>query len=142
MQKKAITPHETRSPFQYILCSPSILHLNPSMTPTIGLSAYNSRHFSGITELLNPTGETYSPNCTINGMIYRKSLYFTFSAVMYKLIPNEARKARIIKNGKNKICQDGTNRYQRNKTSINAKDIPKSTRLTITELAGMISRGK
>jgi hypothetical protein len=32
-------------------------HLKPSMTPTIGLMEYNSRSFTGTTELLNPTGE-------------------------------------------------------------------------------------
>src|SRR5689334_603947 len=40
---------------------------NPSITPTMGFNAYSKRHCSGTIALLNPTGDTYSPNCTMNG---------------------------------------------------------------------------
>ena len=36
---------------------PEIDQRNPSMTPTMGLSEYKVRHFSGTIELLKPTGE-------------------------------------------------------------------------------------
>ena len=33
---------------------PKIAQRNPLITPTIGFTAYNKRHFSGTTSLLNP----------------------------------------------------------------------------------------
>ena len=122
--------------------SPSRHHLKPSITPTIGLSEYNILHLSVTTTLLKPTGLTYKPNCTINGMIYLKSRYFTFTAVRYKPIPNAQVKASKTNNGKKMICQDGNTPYQMNIAVMITNDMARSTRLVITELAGMIILGK
>jgi len=122
--------------------SPSRHQRNPSITPTIGFREYNIRHLSLITKLLKPTGLTYKPNCTIKGMIYLKSRYLTFTAVRYKPIPNAQVKANKINRGKNIICQEGMKPYQANNKSMMQNDIPRSTKLVITELAGMIILGK
>ena len=89
--------------------SPNKHHRNPSIIPTIGFRAYQIFHLSGTTELLKPTGVIYKPNCTIKGIIYLKSRYFTLTAVRYKPIPNEHKKANKINKGRNIICQEGTN---------------------------------
>src|SRR6185369_4130058 len=97
-QNKRITPHDTRNPGQYISSSPKMHQRKPSIMPTIGLIEYSILHSLGMMVLLNPTGDTYKPNCTMNGIMYLKSRYFTLSAVIYKLIPNEAKKAKIVNN--------------------------------------------
>lgn len=122
--------------------SPNRHHLNPSITPTIGLREYNILHLSVTTILLKPTGLTYKPNCTMNGMIYLKSRYFTFTAVRYNPIPNAQVKASKMNSGKKIICQEGMNPYQINMADMIINDMPRSTRLVITELAGIIIRGK
>src|ERR1700704_2242120 len=61
---------------------------------------------------------------------------------MYKLTPKDARNAITIKRGSNNICIGGRKRNHAINKIINTNEIPKSTRLTITELAGMIMRGK
>lgn len=59
---------ESRIPGKLSSLEPfSKAHLKPSITPTIGFSAYNKRHFSGTMLLANPTGETYRPNCSRKG---------------------------------------------------------------------------
>ena len=88
--------------FQFI-ASPNIHHRNPSITPTIGFIEYNNFHFSEIKLLLNPTGVMYNPNCMINGMMYLKSRYFTFTAVKYNPTPNAQTNARNINTGKKTI---------------------------------------
>jgi hypothetical protein len=89
-------------------CPPLKRHQrNPSITPTIGFNEYNSRHFSGTISELNPTGLRYKPNCTMNGIMYLKSRYFTFSAVIKRPAPILAIKANKRKNGRKTICQDG-----------------------------------
>src|SRR5438128_1657291 len=121
---------------------PRIHHLKPSTIPTIGFNINHNLHFSGTTLLSNPTGVIYNPNCTMNGIMYLKSRYLTFTAVRYNPIPIEQRNAIKIKNGKRIICHEGMNRNQMNMPVIITKDIPRSTRLVITELAGMIILGK
>jgi len=80
-KNKTVIAIDKRNPGTYIgLELPMIAHLNPSITPTMGFTEYNSLHFSGITLLLNPTGEIYNPNCTTKGTMYLKSLYFTLTA--------------------------------------------------------------
>ncbi len=61
----------------------------------MGLREYNKRYFSGIILLLNPTGEIYSPNWTINGTIYLKSRYLTFNEVINRPNPKAVRKVTI-----------------------------------------------
>jgi len=71
-----ITPRESKKPSIYILLSPPrIHHLKPSITPTMGFKEYKSRHFSGITLLLKPTGEIYKPSWTMKGTMYRAFCY-------------------------------------------------------------------
>jgi hypothetical protein len=62
--------------------------------------------------------------------------------VIYKPIPKDVRKAKTIKMGKASRLIGGTNRYTKNITININREIAKSTKLVITELAGMIIRGK
>lgn len=78
----------------------------------------------------------------MNGTMYRKSRYFTFSAASQNPKPKDASNARNRKNGKVTIRQSGINWYQIIKTARITKEIRKSTKLTITALAGIIIRGK
>ena len=110
--------------------------------PTTGLREYRNRHLSGITLLLNPTGEMYRPNWTMNGMMYRKSRYFTFNAVIQRLGPRLARNAKITNNGNNNICGPGTYWYQTIIKTSSEKLIKKSTIATTTVAAGTINLGK
>jgi len=57
-------------------------------------------------------------------------------------MPNAQVNASNTKTGKNIICQEGVYPYHRNISSMIIKEIPRSTRLVITELAGMMSLGK
>ena len=122
--------------------SPNRHHLKPSITPTMGFKENRSLYFSSTSVLLKPTGEMYRPNCIIKGMIYLKSRYFTFTAVRYRPTPNAHTKANSINKGRKIICQEGMNWYHTHIAIIMMKDIPRSTRLVITELAGMIILGK
>src|SRR4051794_40935847 len=60
------------------LSPPNKHHRNPSMTPTIGFSAYQVRHSAGTAADENPTGDIKSPHCVMKGTTYRKSRYLTF----------------------------------------------------------------
>src|SRR5262249_37367092 len=91
---------------------------------------------------LNPTGDTYSPNCTMNGMTYRKSRYFTLSAVIHAPPPRLAMNAMPANTGNSKICQPGMNWYQTINPTRIAKLMRKSTKATITAAIGTINRGK
>ena len=63
---------------------PRIDHRNASIKKTKGLRLYKVAHFSGTSELLNPTGVTNSPSCNRKGMIYLRSLYFTLREANHK----------------------------------------------------------
>src|SRR5262249_40336068 len=64
------TPRLKRKPGRYSGESPPRMHQRkPSMTPTTGLRLYQNPHCSDTTAVEKPTGDTYSPNCTMNGMI-------------------------------------------------------------------------
>src|SRR5215813_5615127 len=115
---------------------------NPSITPTIGFKEYSRRHCSGTTFELNPTGEMYRPNCTMNGMTYRKSRYLTLRTVIQSAGPRLARKPIATNSGKSSICQPGRNWYHAIKASAMAKLMRKSTKDTTTAAVGMISLGK
>src|SRR5258706_911924 len=91
---------------------------------------------------LNPTGEMYSPSWTMNGTIYRKSRYLTFSAAIQRPGPRFATNASTMKSGNKVICQPGTKRYQHIKITTIAKLIRKSTKFTAIDAAGTISLGK
>ena len=112
------------------------------MIPTTGFSEYNTLHSFGMISLLNPTGEMYKPNCTINGITYRKSRYFTFKAVIHKLGPRLAKNANKTNNGSNAIRQVGINWYQTIIRTRIEKLIRKSTKVTTIVAVGTISLGK
>src|SRR6266851_1873023 len=78
----------------------------------------------------------------MNGMMYRKSRYRTFSAVSQREGPKLARKARAINKGRNTICQPGKKWYQMSIASRMTKLIRKSTNETMIMAVGTISRGK
>ena len=78
----------------------------------------------------------------INGMIYLKSRYLTFTAVRYKPTPKAHKNASTIKMGRKIICHQGIYLNQANIPNNMINEIAKSTRLVITELAGMIILGK
>src|SRR5437867_9707260 len=78
----------------------------------------------------------------MNGTIYRKSRYFTFSEVKYKPVPILVKKVNKINNGKKTIFQFGTYLNHTNNTHNSAREIRKSIQLVITEAVGMINRGK
>src|SRR5262249_30646151 len=68
-RKKAATLTPSHRPGRYSwLCPPSRHQRNPSMTATIGLREYSRRHCSGMMLELKPTGDTYRPSCTMNGI--------------------------------------------------------------------------
>jgi hypothetical protein len=92
--------------------------------------------------LLKPTGEMYKPNWTTNGIIYLKSLYFTFKAATYNPTLKLATNARKRNNGTHKIVQSGTKLYHIISTISIINEIKKSTRFTIIVLTGMINLGK
>src|SRR5262245_16496761 len=138
-----ITVSETRKPGQYIRVAPfSSDHRNPSIVPTIGLIEYSSRHRSGTTSLVNPTGEIYRPNCTMNGTMNQKSRYRTINAEIHKPIPNEAANAIIANSGASSASRPGGNRYQISNSASRPHEIRRSTKLVITLLAGIVTRGK
>ena len=91
---------------------------------------------------VNPTGETYKPNCTRNGTTCLKSRYFTFNAVSHKPTPKLAKNAIIINRGRKIKFIEGTVPYQIISKNMRPSEIKKSTRLVITEAAGMIILGK
>ena len=69
LKLSATTQRLRANPGRYSWAWPPSRHQRkPSITPTIGLSEYIRRHWSGTIAELNPTGDTYKPNCTINGM--------------------------------------------------------------------------
>src|SRR5216683_8114745 len=78
----------------------------------------------------------------MNGMIYRKSRYWTFSAVIQSDGPKLARKARAMNRGRKTICHPGKNLYQTSIASRMTKLIRKSTNDTMIIAVGTISRGK
>ncbi len=51
-------------------------------------------------------------------------------------------KASKTKIGRKIMCHDGKNPYHKNMSNKRQKEIPRSTRLVMTELAGMIILGK
>src|SRR6267378_2413579 len=106
-------------------------HLNPSITPAIGLSEYSSRQRSGTTSLEKPTGERYKPNCTMNGTIKRKSRYLTIKAAIHRPAPNDASNASSTNRGSRRTLEAGTKRYQAISRTRNTKDIRKSTKLVM-----------
>src|SRR5262245_1588468 len=91
---------------------------------------------------LNPTGDTYRPNCTMNGISYRKSRYLTLRAVIQTPTPRLAMKAMPANAGNRRICQPGMKWYQTISVTSIAKLIRKSTKAVITAAIGTISRGK
>src|SRR6516165_1715185 len=115
---------------------------NPSMTPTIGLREYSKRHCSGTTLELKPTGDTYSPNCTMKGMTYRKSRYLTLRAVIHRAGPTLAKNANTIKTGRSNIRQSGKKLYHAISRTRMKKLMRKSTKATTTVAIGTINRGK
>src|SRR5262245_19844480 len=101
-----------------------------------------SLHSAGTMLLLKPTGETYTPNCTTNGIMNRKSLYLTFNDANHRPAPMAGPSAIIVKSGSVSTRQPGTKRYQIINTARSASEIRKSTKLTITALDGIASLGK
>src|SRR5688572_32641203 len=91
---------------------------------------------------VNPTGDRYKPICTRNGTTCLKSWYLTFRDVSQSPTPKLARNAKIINTGRNIRLTDGTVRNHSIKTNIKHNDIKKSTRLVMTDAAGMIILGK
>jgi hypothetical protein len=71
-----------------------------------------------------------------------KSLYFTFNAVSQIPTPKLDKKASIINKGRNTRFTDGIDPNHIRRTNIKTNEIRKSTRLVITDEAGMIIRGK
>jgi hypothetical protein len=70
-----------------------------------------------------------------------KSRYFTFNAVSHKPTPKLAKNAITINKGRKTRLMDGTVRYHKRRINIIPSEIKKSTRLVITDAAGMIMRG-
>src|SRR5674476_717821 len=93
-------------------------------------------------QLLNPTVEMYSPNCTTNGTMMRKSRYLTLSAEIHNPAPIAEANATKINNGKVSMRRLGANPYQIISPTRIIPEIRKSTKLTITALAGITRRGK
>ena len=121
---------------------PKIAHLKPSIAPTIGFIEYNNLHLSGTTEELYPTGETYNPNWTTNGITYRKSRYLAFSEAIHSPGPRHAKKAIMTKIGKVNNCQLGINPNQTYRPNNKINETIKSARETTTEAVGIINLGK
>src|SRR5665647_1445690 len=92
--------------------------------------------------LLNPTGETYSPNWTTNGTIIRKSRYLTLSAAIHNPAPIAAANATKMNRGRVSMRRLGANPYQTISPTKMIPEIRKSAKLTITALAGITRRGK
>src|SRR5690242_19079363 len=103
------------------------------MTPTTGLRLYHKRHPSGTTALENPTGEMYSPNWTMNVMMYRKSRYLTLSAVIRKAGPRLANTASATKTGSIATLQLGQKPYHAIRANKIARLITKSTSATTAD---------
>ena len=91
---------------------------------------------------VNPTGETYSPSCTRKGTTCLKSRYFTFNEESQRPTPKLVKNAIIINSGKKIRLTDGDVWYQNNNPNISKREIRKSTKLVITDEAGMIILGK
>jgi len=121
---------------------PSMAQRKPSMTPTMGLRLYQKRHFSGIIELMKPTGLTYMLILTMNGIICFTSRYFTFSALNYRLAPKAAIMAIRKKAGSNSRWIRKLTSYQIMSPIRMTKEIMKSTTAPRVALAGIISLGK
>ena len=72
MPKTTVTI-ETTTPLKIVLNlksiePPTIHHLKPSITATIGFKSYHILYRSGITLESNPIGEMYKPNWITNGL--------------------------------------------------------------------------
>src|SRR5271165_4658041 len=107
-QRMKVRAIEIKRPGQKSGASPfSNAHRKPSITPTMGFREYKSRHCSGTTELLKPTGEMYSPNCTMNGTMKRKSRYSTVNVHSHNPAPMATPNASAMKSGKDRIRQSG-----------------------------------
>src|SRR5271165_3632345 len=80
-QRMKVRAIEIKRPGQKSGASPfSNAHRKPSITPTMGFREYKSRHCSGTTELLKPTGEIYTRNFRRTGTMKRRSQFFTVKA--------------------------------------------------------------
>jgi hypothetical protein len=77
-----------------------------------------------------------------NGIIYRKSRYFTFNAAISRAGPKLAKSANAMKAGKKIMCQFGRNAYQTIRSIKIIKFVAKSMRATRAVAAGIIIRGK
>src|SRR5689334_4521601 len=78
----------------------------------------------------------------MNGTTCLKSRNLTFSDVNQRPTPKLAKNAMSINNGRKMRLTEGTVLYQISKANINTSEIKKSTRLVITDEAGMIILGK
>src|SRR5258705_6314173 len=78
----------------------------------------------------------------MKGITYRKSRYLTLSAVIHTPMPMLAANAMTAKNGRNRTCQPGANRYQIIRPMRMTKPIRKSTNATMTAAVGTMRRGK
>src|SRR6185503_21163126 len=118
------------------LLPPSRHQRKPSITPTMGLRLYQKRKAGGTTPLEKPTGDTYSPNWTMNGIMNRKSRYLTFRAVIRSAGPRLANTARTTNAGNRRICQVGAKPYQSISTNSIARLTAKSTSATTADEEG------
>src|SRR5436190_932866 len=75
-------------------------------------------------------------------MMKRKSRYWTMRAATHNPTPNEAAKASKTKAGKKATWAAGRKRYQPINRTKKTAEMRKSTKLVMTLLAGMTSRGK
>src|SRR5215472_7528250 len=78
----------------------------------------------------------------MNGTINRKSRYFTINAAIQTPAPRDAAKTSNTKNGSSTTPGGGITLYQIIIPARNTLEIRKSTRLVITVLAVIVSRGK
>src|SRR5208337_4848617 len=78
----------------------------------------------------------------MNGTIKRKSRYSTMSAAIHTPTPSEAPNTSSTNNGRNNTDAGGTYRNQTIRIIRKAPEIRKSTKLVITLLTIMMSRGK
>src|ERR1700692_508507 len=78
----------------------------------------------------------------MNGMMYRKSRYSTFSALSHRPDPNDAANAKPTNKGRVRTLQSGANRYHTIITAMSPSVIRKSTKLVMTAPAGTTRRGK
>src|SRR5438270_2480540 len=95
-----------------------------------------------MTALEKPTGDTYIPNCTTNGMMKRKSRYLTLRAVMYRAGPRLDNTASTMKSGRKRILKSGRKRNHSIMAKSRISAIPNSTSAATLEALGTIKRGK